>query len=51
MDNNNTQKVLIGEIEINNPKLWWPIGHGNQSLYNLKISQKGLESFEKENSK
>lgn len=27
-------------VEIVNPKLWWPLGHGNQNFYNLTISCK-----------
>jgi beta-galactosidase/beta-glucuronidase len=27
----------IKELQIKNPKLWWPIGYGNPNLYALKI--------------
>lgn len=27
----------INQITINNPKLWWPNGYGNQNLYNVLI--------------
>ena len=35
---NETQKVLIGEFEVKNPKLWWPKELGDQPLYDLKIT-------------
>ena len=33
------------EFIINNPKLWYPIGYGNQPLYTLKIYQNGCEVY------
>jgi beta-mannosidase len=32
--------VLEGTIEVENPQLWWPIGHGPQTRYTLRV---GLE--------
>lgn len=29
--------VVIPEIEVNNPRLWWPNGMGGQPLYDIKI--------------
>lgn len=29
---------LRREVKIKNPLLWWPVGHGNQSLYQFNIS-------------
>lgn len=28
------------EMKVDNPELWWPIGHGDQSLYTLKVDIK-----------
>lgn len=32
-----TTKVDLMEIELENPKLWWPNGYGEQPLYKLKF--------------
>lgn len=29
--------VVIPEMEVNNPRLWWPNGMGDQPLYDIKI--------------
>ena len=29
-----------GEVEIENPKLWWPNGYGEQNLYEVKLTAK-----------
>ncbi len=33
----NNQNPYLIEFEIVNPKLWWPIGQGDQNLYHFKI--------------
>lgn len=33
-----TQQVNFNDYTLQNPKLWWPNGYGQQNLYNLKIS-------------
>jgi len=25
-------------VEIANPELWWPVGHGEQKLYTIRVS-------------
>lgn len=43
--------VLTNEINISNPKLWWPNGYGEQNLYEIKTSifkgEKELSSISK----
>ena len=29
---------VINLLKVNNPKLWWPSGHGDQQLYNFKVN-------------
>ena len=29
---------VISLLKVNNPKLWWPSGHGDQQLYNFKVN-------------
>ena len=38
IDQNNISHTYEVSIEINNPKLWWPNGMGEQNLYNVEIS-------------
>ena len=35
-----TEAVL--ELELDNPDLWWPVGHGEQPLYDLTLTLKPL---------
>jgi hypothetical protein len=28
--------ILYEEIDLDNPALWWPNGHGEQNLYNME---------------
>lgn len=35
----------LGDIEINNPLLWWPRGFGAQNLYNLRIEMSDGQVF------
>ncbi|HPT21114.1 MAG TPA: glycoside hydrolase family 2 TIM barrel-domain containing protein [Bacteroidales bacterium] len=38
------QKVItLPEVKIDNPRLWWPNGMGDQPLYNMKISYDGQD--------
>lgn len=30
-------KTMIPELNIKNPRLWWPAGYGKQNLYNLSL--------------
>ncbi|MFI2742116.1 glycosyl hydrolase 2 galactose-binding domain-containing protein [Zhouia sp. PK063] len=32
-----TSEIQLPDFEIENPKLWWPSGYGNQNLYNINI--------------
>jgi len=34
---NQTTAVKLADLQIENPKLWWPSGYGDQNLYDLKI--------------
>jgi mannosylglycoprotein endo-beta-mannosidase len=34
---NKTTTVKLPDLQLENPKLWWPSGYGAQNLYNLKI--------------
>ncbi|RQO78477.1 glycosyl hydrolase [Pedobacter sp. KBW01] len=34
---NQTTTVKLSDLQIENPKLWWPSGYGDQNLYDLKI--------------
>jgi len=34
---NQTAIVKLSDLQIENPKLWWPSGYGDQNLYDLKI--------------
>lgn len=36
-------QALKGSLEIKNPKLWWPVGYGEQPLYQLIIQTKDDE--------
>ena len=38
LDQNKTSHIYEIPIEINNPKLWWPNGMGEQNLYNVEIN-------------
>ena len=29
---------VINLLKVNNPKLWWPSGHGDQQIYNFKVN-------------
>ena len=29
---------VINQLKVDNPKLWWPSGHGDQHLYNFKVN-------------
>ncbi len=31
------KKENLFEFKVDNPKLWWPVGYGNQELYELKV--------------
>lgn len=32
-----TERIAVLPITINNPKIWWPVGYGDQSLYQVEI--------------
>ena len=32
------QAQAVLSLELENPKLWWPVGHGEQPLYDLKLT-------------
>ena len=32
------QNKVINQLKVDNPKLWWPSGHGDQHLYNFKVN-------------
>lgn len=34
---NKTTTVKLPDLQLENPKLWWPSGYGAQNLYDLKI--------------
>lgn len=34
---NKTTEVLLPQLSLSNPKLWWPNGYGEQNLYPVKI--------------
>ena len=36
----NGENVIKRKVAIDNPKLWWPFGYGEQNLYSTKISLK-----------
>ena len=38
LDQNKLSNIYEVSVEINNPKLWWPNGMGEQNLYNVEIN-------------
>lgn len=32
-----TKEVVLPDLKLDNPKLWWPAGYGNQDLYKLDL--------------
>ncbi|WP_165044374.1 glycoside hydrolase family 2 TIM barrel-domain containing protein [Dysgonomonas sp. ZJ709] len=34
---NSTKEIALPNFIMENPKLWWPAGYGDQNLYNIKI--------------
>lgn len=34
---NKTAKISFADLALENPKLWWPSGYGEQNLYDVKI--------------
>lgn len=34
---NETQEVALDDFSLDNPKLWWPSGYGDQYLYDAKV--------------
>lgn len=37
MDANSSVEIKLPKLILNNPKLWWPNGYGDQNLYNATI--------------
>lgn len=37
LDANKTTEVFLPDYEIQNPRLWWPSGYGEQPLYSTKV--------------
>ena len=43
----NGQTRFETHVEIENPKLWWPLNYGSQNLYNLKLTARSVEKHPK----
>ncbi len=37
LEAHSTEEVKLPELQLDNPKLWWPNGYGDQNLYTLKL--------------
>lgn len=46
-ENNTSELVKIGQIHLDAVKLWWPIGYGSQTLYELEVRYFGNQGVKK----
>ncbi|MEN0129069.1 MAG: glycoside hydrolase family 2 TIM barrel-domain containing protein [Brevundimonas sp.] len=39
--------VTVVEVVVENPRLWWPVGYGEQPLYTVSVDLDGLDRWER----